>query len=333
MRFFRRDQDTTDGDFWAWWASAREPIATGITSGGIDDRLVRQISDAVHRVHPNLAWELGPGRIAEHVFCVSPEGDAVLRIVALRWLEGAPAPDATWEYAASRQPSGPERLQVLQLGSIDVPLDDMRAIAGWDESRQVLDVKLWHPAFPSLPEQGRLQAAFLFLDNLLGEDDVERWIGEIEVLEAPTGGRTPAELAAEVDRHRGDPVDDNWVLATGESRDGPVFVLANAGLKRIDHPFAEHHVAIRIPLDGLPDDAAAERLNAEEEDLLGRLTGAAIQAGRRTDVHGRTIHLVTADPDRARAICQEWAAQLPERRIRIEVKRDPRWTFREELGQ
>ena len=50
-----------------------------------------------------------------------------------------------------------------------------------------------------------MQAGFLFLDHLLGEDGVERWIGAIEFFDAPTGGRTPAELKAEVERHAAEP--------------------------------------------------------------------------------------------------------------------------------
>ena len=45
-----------------------------------------------------------------------------------------------------------------------------------------------------------MRVGFLFLDNLLGEDDVERWIGEIDALDAPIEGRTPDELIAEVRR-------------------------------------------------------------------------------------------------------------------------------------
>ena len=150
-----------------------------------------------------MAWELQPGSQAAHAFCLSPEGNPELRQVALRWLERAPTPDATWEYHASKQPAKSLMTLVTDGGQFD--LEEMRASAAWDETRRLVDVRLWHPRFPEVPEAVRLQAAFLFLDHLLGEDGVERWIGAIELFDGPTGGRTPAELKAEVERHAAEP--------------------------------------------------------------------------------------------------------------------------------
>ena len=76
-----------------------------IVSGAFDDRIVNDITKHVQRVHPQMAWELQPGSQAAHGFCLSPEGNPELRQVALRWLERAPKPDATWEYHASKQPA------------------------------------------------------------------------------------------------------------------------------------------------------------------------------------------------------------------------------------
>ena len=83
------------------------------------------------------------------------------------------------------------------VGGAAFDLQEMVAITSWNETRQLLDVRLWHPRFAEVDEQTRMQAAFLYLDHLLGEDDVERWIGAIELLDAPADGRTPTELKAE----------------------------------------------------------------------------------------------------------------------------------------
>lgn len=334
MRFFRRGNDASGSDFWAWWETGRDRVTAAIAAGGFDKRLVDDISRAVRTIHPRMAWELSPGRSSQHAFCISPEGDAELRQVALRWLDTAPAPDATWEYHASRQAS--PTLQRLRIGDWDVALEEMRAIASWDETRRRLDVRLWHPTFPQLPEQARLQVAFLFLDNLLGEDGVERSVGTIDVLEAQTGGRTPEELRAELQRQASVAAgEETWVLAQGhDDRGGPIIVLANAALKRIDHPFRDNHVSIGIELDGgeMPDDALAAELNAEEDDLLARLGDAAAYAGRTTAPGRRTLHFVTEDLERMRPAIDAWAQVLPPRRIRVETERDMRWAFQKELG-
>jgi hypothetical protein len=333
MRLFRREP-APPRDFWSWWSDARDRLGQAITAGGIDEGLVGEISRAVGTIHPQMAWELAPGKTAQHAFCISPEGRPDLRQIALRWLETAPPADATWEYHASKQAS--QRLMRLDIAGAQFDLGEMRAIASWDPSTRRLDVRLWHPQFARVPPQVRPQVGFLFLDNLLGEDDVERWIGQIDVLDAPTGGRTPDELRAEIERHKAEPAgDESWILGELEGSDGPTIVLANAALKRIDHPFADQHVSIGVVLEGergLPDDAEAAKLNAEEDDLVARFEGTAVYAGRTTKPGMRTMHFVAEDLERVRATIDSWALDLPPRRIKVNFADDTDWTFRRELG-
>ncbi len=333
MRLFRREP-APPGDFWTWWSGARDRLAQAISVGGIDEGLVGEISRAVLTIHPEMAWELAPGKTAQHAFCISPEGRAELRQIALRWLETAPPPDATWEYHASKQAS--PRPMRLDIAGAQFDLDQMRAIGSWDASTRRLHVRLWHPQFERVSPEVRQQVGFLFLDNLLGEDDVERWIGQIDILDAPTGGRTPDEIRAEIERHKAEPTgDETWILGQIDGSDGPTFVLANAALKRIDHPYADQHVSIGVVLEGergLPDDAEAARLNAEEDDLVGRFEGIAVYAGRTTRPGMRTMHFVAEDLERVRTTIDAWALDLPPRRIKVNFAHDIDWTFRHELG-
>jgi hypothetical protein len=333
MRFFRRGDSEAPADFWTWWIAARDRVANAIETGSFDPKLIEDVSRAVRGVDPRLAWEFAPGRQAKHALCVTPEGNAEVRPAALRWLAGAPPADALWEYHASRQAS-PSR-DVLEVGGRRLALSEMRGITSWDESRQRIDVRLWHDAFAQAPLPVRQQIAFLFLDNLLGEDDVERWIGQVDLLEAPSGGKTPDELKAEVARHAAEPAGETWVLAQGTMPDGrPVIVAADAGMKRIDLPFADQHVSIWIQIEGggMPDDALAEVLNREEERLVATLTGAATLAGRTTLPGERFIHFVAEDLDRVRAGIDAWAKDAPEWRVRVDFQHDPNWDFQRELG-
>lgn len=343
MRLFRRGPSEPEStDFWSWWTTGRERVAAAIAGGAFDERLVADISRAVKAIHPAMAWELAPGRVAQHAFCVSPEGNAEVRQAALRWLASAPPADATWEYHASKQAA--PKLMGLEVAGQRFDLEEMRAIASWDEARRRVDVRLWHPAFATAPDALRLQVGFVFLDNLLGEDDVERWVGEIELLEAPTGGRTPDELKAEVERRKGEPAgDESWVLGELREPNGAVaIVLADAALKRIDHPFADHHVTIQhlYGADRFPTDAEAETLNAEEDDLLRRLGDVAVYAGRVTTPGSRTLHFVAADPDAMRPAIDGWASTLPDelseglpqRRLKVNFEQDMDWSFQRDLG-
>src|SRR5206468_8881060 len=66
MRVFKRgpSEPESSGDFWVWWSEARDRVANAIAAGGFDARLVDDISGAVQRLHPSMAWELGPGKTA-----------------------------------------------------------------------------------------------------------------------------------------------------------------------------------------------------------------------------------------------------------------------------
>ena len=270
MRFLKRGSAEDVGDFWTWWPGNRDRVAAAIATGGFDDRLIADISRAVSTIHPAMAWELGPGRTAQHAFCISPEGNAELRQVALRWVAAAPPVDATWEYHPSKQAAASLSGVAIGPSSFDFPA--MRAITSWDEQRQRVDVRLWHPGFDGAPQQVKLQVAFLFLDNLLGEDDVERWVGQIDILDAPTGGRTPEELKAEVERRA---VEFERRRELGSRDHGPT------GRNEHDHRRRRVAQADRSPVCGPP---------RHDRDPAGGRSDAQRCGGRGPQRGGRRPH-------------------------------------------
>lgn len=343
MRFFKRGQSGHEApqDFWGWWSTGRERVAEAINSGAFNDRLIAEIAAAVGTIHPSMGWELEPGRTSQHAFCISPEGDAAVRQSAIRWLASAPPPDATWEYHASKQPA--QRLMGLEVAGRKFDLDDMRAIPSWDPARRRVDVRLWHPGFAAAPDAIRIQVGFIFLDSLLGEDAVERWVGEIDIAEASPGARTPAELRADVEKHQREPAGETWVVRERRTSGGQVEVVsADAAMKRIDHPFHDHHVTIAIVMgiDRMPNSIEAAVLDDEEADLLGRLGDVAVFVGRSTAIGARTMHFVAEEPDRMRPAIDSWAADIPDaiaedhpqRRLKIDFDQDMDWSFQRELG-
>ena len=113
-----------------------------------------------------------------------------------------------------------------------------------------------------------------------------------------------------------------------------MIVAADAALKRIDHPYADIHVAMRIRLEdgGLPDGALAASLNAEEDRLVTILGDAAVLAGRTTTPGERVIHFVAADRDAVRAAVDQWASDGPDWRVKVEFAQDANWSFQRQLG-
>jgi hypothetical protein len=336
MRFLRR-RDEPNAEipyepFWVWWGGARDRIARAIAERTLP-AVVDEISRNVNALDGRLGWELSKGTKAEHALIVTPEGNPEVRPLALRWADSAPPSDATWEYHSCRQ-AGP--LGTLGIDGRDVNLADFRAIAGWDANRERLDVRLWHPALGVTPPQGRRQIAYLFLDNLLGEDAVERWIGEIEILDLETGGRTPDELKAEVERQAAGATGQAWVLTQGtDHRGNPVLLTVNRALKPIDRPFNQTLVVVTVDrgIEQLANSPESAELEAAEDRLTEALeTVGGVYVGRVTEHRRRRIFAMCPDAARAKDVAEGWARA--ERRFgpSIEVRPDPGWKFREELG-
>ncbi len=340
MRFFKRGGDASSGSlddriaaFWAWWPTVGAGIAGSIGDGSLQ-RWVEPISRAVKDLDPRLGWELSAGAQARHALIVTPEGDPAVRPVALAWREAAPPADATWEYHAARQP-GPAG--TLQLGGMDVDLADFRAIASWDSARERVDVNLWHPTVAAAPGDAGLRAAFLFLDNLLGEEVVERWIGAIDLLPEAISGRTPAELVAEVQRRSEAATGGTWTLGTLEFGGQEAIAALNLSIKPIDHPYSQHRLTVTIArgtehLAGVGE-AEAERVNDAEDALAAALVEhGGVHLGHVTRRKDRIICWMVRDAEAARAEAGAWAAAHPELGAKVQVTADPGWSIRKELG-
>lgn len=335
MPFWKRgpkvDRAEAIAAFWSWWAGSSARVASAIESGAAES-VVSEISDAVQAIDDKLAWELAPGQTARHAFVVSAEGDLAVRPVALAWRAAAPSSDGTWEFHAARQP-GP--LGVLRVGSTDVDLAGFRAISSWDANRERVDVRLWHPALQSAPDQVRHQVAFLFMDNLLGEDDVERWVGSIDALDEPIEGRTPDELRDEVRRQAAGATGESWVLATREDGRNRALILVNAAIKPIDHAGSSHHLTVTVErgVEQLANSGEAPELDTAEDALVAALEGdGVVHIGHVTENRRRIVHFVCADPGPARATAEAWAAANRRFGPRVDVSDDPHWGFRREFG-
>jgi hypothetical protein len=134
--------------FWEWWCAAGAVAVAGAIEAGEPEASVPLLGPRVEAIHPGLSWELGPGEVSQHRLVVS--GDSDTRAVARRWLRAAPAPDAVWCYADTRQrrPLGQFRLGV---GSTLVYYADVNVAARRRGNR--LDVQVHHPSFAGLEKR------------------------------------------------------------------------------------------------------------------------------------------------------------------------------------
>lgn len=325
----RRDRDPKAGiaAFWTWWAQARDKLDTALSAGelsGID----RLLSGRVAAIHPDIAWELTAGRAARHALVLSPEGSPALRTVTERWLRAGPGADDAWEYHPARQADLGAFTRELQLGRRTFDPAKARFGAEVDHDRARVHVLVHHPDFPQLDDADRLRASFLLLDWALGEDDVERWLGEIRV----TGTEQPYEVTgvrAVVAELAGQYGQDDWTLLEGiDDRGRSLEARVRVPFPRMDHPLFDLHGAVRLGYepgeDGQPEEAENAALDAIAHGLLGRLGRSAVLGAVVTTAGTRSLHLYADHEGVVPGQVEAWAAQQP-RPVSVEWTPDPGW--------
>lgn len=317
--------------FWAWWrADGANLVAAAIDTGDFGE-LTDIISAKVAAIEPDLQWELGKGSSSKHQLCVTAAGVAENRPTAERWLRAAPAPDDIWEYRAARQ-ADPNWANVhLEFAGRQVVLAETEVSLTVDEDSHLVDVTLFHPAFPEMAEDEREQLTYLLLDWILGEDDVERWLGSIELSETRPEDAVPATALPEVvTAMAGRVKPDHWVMLQGAMPSGaPVLVLVQRPLRWIDHPVLDQHNVITLPFsgrdDGLPTPDALEALRVREDEVVAMVEPQARLVAHETAEGRRLLHIYSDSQDQnITDRLATWAQQVPG--ASATATHDPSWT-------
>ena len=310
-------------EFWDWWRSEGHRIDPRTVSPA-----ARRLEQLVQAIHPELTWHFGPGRDAQHRLTVSAGGVAAVRSAAERWLRAAPGADATWEFRSSQEAEPEVLSNTLEIAGERLALAEtsLRCEVAEDELR--VHVGIHHPAFTRMPEQARLQVCFLLLDWLLGEDDVERWVGHVEALAGP-GADSAEDLRIAVVRLESLRDPDSYSLATFERDGRPGLASFRRGLRWLDHPVLDRHHALHVAYAARADElpAAPEeltRLQQAEDELTSVLAGRGVLVAHETHRGRRTFHVYTDSEDQnADVAVQRWAADAG---AEIEVSSDPGWS-------
>ena len=312
--------------FWQWWGSARDQVLHAIEGDGeFTDALIEDISTHVAAIG-DLDWELGAGTTSRHAFYLSAKGDPEGRLITELWRSMGPDPDEVWSYFPARQP---RRGSPIELEDVRLDPSELRVSFEVETSRERVHASFSHPAFAQLPDESRTMALYLLLDGELGEDGVERWLGEVDVIEEE-GESSVEEFRAAVDELAQQATGQQFAVLRGENDDGePVFVTVNLALKRIDHLLNTMHLAVDFEIldrneHGLPTPADAEQLNALEDQLTASFNDA-VYYGRETRPGRRTIHWYVPEDSAAQRIVEDFAKLHPERKLQHMLARDATW--------
>ncbi|WP_113700097.1 DUF695 domain-containing protein [Nonomuraea lactucae] len=343
MRLFGRKGDEDEAGepgggiagFWTWWEGARPRIDAMVAEGEVE-RLAELLAPAVSAVHPDLVWEVAPGREAAHALVVTAAGDAELRPLAHRWARAAPPVDLLWEFHPSRQANPRAGELTFDVGGFEFALDKVMLGLRVPRGAPRVDVAAYHPIFGELDEDTRMEATLLALDWVLGEDDVARWVGEItpathEPIDAVAAAHLPAvvaDLASGYD-------EEQWALLEGQTAGGaPLVATARFPLRPVDHPLFDRHISITLPYahrdeSGLPGGESVAALRDFDERLAAWLLEArdeAVLAVHLSAEGHRIVHLY-ADPDGDAATrAEELAVGWKEGKARVDVTSDPAWS-------
>jgi len=319
--------------FWRFWRESEASIEAAIEARAIE-AWRDPIAERVGAIDGRLQWEFGPGRRARHYFCVSGYGDLEARVAAERWRAAGPGDGPSFEFHATRPSTGFDPSTLLRYEGTSFAMEDFRVEIERDDSRERLNLRIFHPSYAGSDPSVREGATWVALDGVLGEDEVERWIGGIERVGAlPEGAGTLAALAAAVEDLRARATGERLVLLAGRLPSGaPAIATVNRALKRIDHLLLDTHYEVVVPLErptpeGLAADGEAAELDQLEEELVELLGRDAVHIGRETREGVRVIHLHAAALGPAAARLEAWSRRLPGREVEVRGSYDPGWAI------
>ena len=170
--------------FWRWFAANAERLK-GLYSAGFLEELAAEVNRELDRIEPELAWEIGPGKNKPYLFAISGEGNPRLRELAELMIGLAPAGLGTWElYSARPSRPAPGVVRMPDSGEVFETIEWKFVPLEQSQSGR-LDLVVVDDQLSRSDRDSALRAVSLYLDQVLGEDSVENWIGEFRV-ESPS---------------------------------------------------------------------------------------------------------------------------------------------------
>lgn len=168
--------------FWQRWEQLLPQVGSAL-GDGVPQRVDHQLAEAVALLHPRLNFSIERGREAIYALVLTAQADPELRVYTDAWKSAAPAADSLWEYHDAVPPVPDPREVTVNLQGKRYPLDEVRVSAQFDETRNLVDVAVYHPGFTGLAENEREALTFLPLHAALGEKLAADRIGRVETAE------------------------------------------------------------------------------------------------------------------------------------------------------
>ncbi|MBF5045684.1 MULTISPECIES: DUF695 domain-containing protein [Myxococcaceae] len=316
--------------FWRWF-SAERPRFEHAVRMGLNPELQELLGAEVSALHPELHWELGRARDGVIDLSLTAEGNFPLRKLTEAWCQAAPHDLQGWRFHPARPPTPGATAFTLNVAGQDAAIADLRCALEPDDARARLNLRVWHPAFAALEPEARSMVAFLSLDALLGEDDVERWVGGIQLVEeAAEAFVPPAELQARVAALAAAPRDTFSFLQGKNPQGRAAMATLNLALKRLDHLAYEDQLVVTIAYrnadaQGIPPAEEHQAAQALEDTLVESLAGLALHYGHVVSGGRLEVLFYVADKRAAEGKLAAWRGRAQGWQVQRTWHHDPEW--------
>lgn len=313
--------------FWEWWIDqGRVALAEAIRTGEATD-LPEQVTALFAAIHPELAWQITPGSHASHALTLSPDGNPELRGVTEAWLRTGPEPDEIWEYHAARQPFD----GMVEAAGVVLEPSEIVFSFDYDDLYEQIDLLLDHDALVEVPREAGLEAAFAAIEAVIGEDNVERWIGIVDISDEQLSGRTLDELPDIVRRFEPTVTGNQWeAIETTAVSGWEEHLRINRAAKAIDNLGHNIHLEVRIELTdydrlALPTSSEQQALDTLAHDLEAVLSEHALPLAVDTLNRHRSLHYYVDDIETVEELVDTWIEAQEDRTIEAMFMVDPAW--------
>lgn len=161
-----------EADFWAWFTKNEDRLFHFERD---QERTFDALNAAMHKVHPDLTFEFGPIENGKREFVISADG-LKAGFPAVESLCSAAPTLEKWVLIKFRPRRDPMELQI---GELKIKPTDVEVAVEADGSKAGFTVFM--RGFDEQRKKHFSQAAFIMLDQAIGEYDMETKVGFIEV--------------------------------------------------------------------------------------------------------------------------------------------------------
>jgi hypothetical protein len=315
--------------FWRWFEQVRPRLEHELRAG-FSAELQEELSAEVKALHPELAWEAGRGAGSTLELSLSTEGQFSLRRLTEAWRQAAPEVPG-WRFHPERPATARFEQAVLHFAGQQVALEQLRFRLEDDVPRARVDLTVWHPAFETMEAGARESLGLLALDALLGADELERWVGNVDTAtEATEAFVTPEALRARVAALAAAPHDTLAFVQGKDARGHEVMASLHLSLKRLDHLAYEDQLVVRIAYrtlaeKGMPSAEEHQAAQALEDQLVESLRGLALHYGHVVSGGRLEVLFYVADKRAAEGRLAAWRERARGWKVERSWQHDPEW--------